>query len=105
VDLALKRPHQFAFMFIEPREGARTFPGDFSVGRSRLFGLLTGIIDTGIAAGALAPADSWKVGLTLTANLYGLAALYQGGRIALDDKGFRDLCHDSLERLLNGILA
>src|SRR5687768_5028448 len=38
VDLALDRPRQFAFMFIEPREGARVFPGDFSGGRSRLFG-------------------------------------------------------------------
>lgn len=105
VDLALDHPRQFAFMFIEPRQGARVFPGDFSVGRSRLFSLLTAIIDTGIANGTLEGADPWKIGLTLTANLYGLTALYQGGRIALDDQGFRDLCHDSLERLLNGITA
>jgi AcrR family transcriptional regulator len=105
VDLALERPRQFAFMFIEPREGARAFPDDFSGGRSRLFGLLTGIIDAGIANGTLAETDSWKVGLALTANVYGLVALHQGGRIALTDKDFRDLCHDSLERLLNGILA
>ncbi|MEV3935760.1 TetR/AcrR family transcriptional regulator [Glycomyces sp. NPDC049804] len=105
VDLALDHPRQFAFMFIEPRDGARTFPADFSGGRSRLFGLLTGIVDAGIANGTLAPTDSWKVGLTLTANVYGLVALHQGGRIALSDEDFRELCHDSLERLLNGILA
>ncbi|GAB4000754.1 hypothetical protein GCM10029992_33820 [Glycomyces albus] len=105
VDLALDRPRQFAFMFLEPREGARVFPSDFSGGRSRLFALLTGIVDDGIARGVLAPTDSWKVGLTLTAIVYGLVTLYQGGRFALSDEEFRDLCHESLERLLNGILA
>jgi AcrR family transcriptional regulator len=105
VDLALDRPHQFAFMFIEPREGARVYPADFSTGRSRLFGLLTGIIETGIAKGDLAEAEPWKLGLALTSGVYGLVALYQGGRIALTDTEFRGLCHDTLERLLNGILA
>ncbi|MEU5871183.1 TetR/AcrR family transcriptional regulator [Glycomyces sp. NPDC047369] len=105
VDLALDRPHQFAFMFIEPREGARVYPADFSSGRSRLFGLLTGIIESGLAKGDLAPAEPWALGLAVTSGLYGLVALYQGGRIAPDPGQFRALCHDTLERLLHGILA
>jgi AcrR family transcriptional regulator len=105
VDLALARPRQFAFMFLERRDSARAFPADFRSGRSKVFGLLTGIIDTGIANGTLREADSWNVGLTFTATLYGLVELHQGGRIALSDNDFRALCHDSLERLLHGILA
>ncbi len=105
VDLALAQPHRFAFMFLERREGARVFPADFSGGRSKVFTLITGIIDNGIANGTLREADSWKVGLTLTATLHGLVELHQGGRIALSDNDFRTLCHDSLQRLLHGILA
>jgi len=105
VDLALARPHQFAFMFLEPREGARVFPADFSSGRSRVFTLLTGIIDTGLASGVLREDHPWKVGLTVTATLYGLVELHRGGRFDLSDTDFRALCHDSLERLLHGILA
>lgn len=105
VDLSLEAPHRFAFMFLEKRAETRTFPNDFEAGRSRLFSLVTAVIDDGIAAGVLKEQPSWKIALTLTATVYGLVGLHQGGRIALSDEEFRALCHDSLERLLNGITA
>ncbi|MEU6857653.1 TetR/AcrR family transcriptional regulator [Glycomyces sp. NPDC046736] len=101
--LALDRPGQFSFMFLEPRPGARDFPDDVDSGRSRIFALMTGPIDDGIAKGLFAPSESWKIGLSLTANVYGLVTLLQAGRFALSNDQFRALCHDSLDMLLTGI--
>lgn len=105
VDLALARPHRFAFMFLERREDARVFPADFHAGRSRTFGLLTRIVEDGMSSGVLRPGSPWKTGLTITATVYGLVQLRQGGRVDLPDAEFRALCHDSLEGILNGITA
>ncbi|THV31421.1 TetR/AcrR family transcriptional regulator [Glycomyces paridis] len=131
LDLAFERPHQFALMFLEPRERARAFPADFdstsepvtsepaasepaasepvtsepASGRSKTFALLTDLIADGIAAGTLRPGPPWAVGLSVTASLYGLVQLRRGGRIDLPDDAFRALCHHDLERTLDGIAA
>jgi hypothetical protein len=43
--------------------------------------------------------------LTVAALLYGFVQLYHGGRIGLDEDGFRTLCHSAIRRLFDGITA
>ena len=103
LDFALARPWLYRQMFIERREGARRFPDDFVAGRSPTGNLLAAIVDDGMRAGTLRPDDVWATAITVAAQVHGLVALYQCGRMGMAEAEFRDLCRASVRRLLNGI--
>lgn len=103
LDFALDRPHLYRYLFIDPRPGARRYPADLADGRSPTLDILIGVLRAGMRDGVLVPSDPVETALTLAAQLHGLVALYQGGRIGLSADGFRALCHDSLRRIFDGI--
>lgn len=103
VDVALDSPGLFGFLFIEARQGARRFPEDFTAGASPTFDLLTAYVDRAVAAGRLRPTENWRIALAYTAIIHGLSQMYIGGRINLSGADFRQLCHDTMELLVNGI--
>ncbi len=105
LDFALARPRLYEFMFTARRAGARHYPDDFRAGRSPTASLLMQVLQRGLAAGQLLPDDVWEVTLTCSTQLHGLIQLYHGGRIALSEADFRDLCHRCMTRLVEGIGA
>lgn len=103
VDVALKSPGLFTFLFIEKRQGARRFPDDFSAdSTSPTFDLLTGYLDAAVADGRIRPIEPWRIALAHTALVHGLSQLYLGGRVNLSPDEFRRVCHETTELLVNG---
>lgn len=102
LDFALGQPHLYDFLFTEVRHEARQLQ-DMRAGRSPTLNLVAESVGDGIRQGLLREDDVWEVTLTLVALLHGLVALHRGGRIGLPDKEFRMLCHDAVERVLNGL--
>jgi len=103
VDYALKRPRVFAYIFAEPRPGARVFPEDFRARRSPSLNPVADLITQGIESGMLRREDVWELALEMWAHVHGYVALYQGGRIALDEEEFRGLIRRSVRRLIRGL--
>lgn len=105
LDFALGSPHLYTFLMTERRERARRFPEDFEGGGSPAFAHVVAIIEEGMAAGLLRQDQPLEVALVLTSSTQGLVQLYLGGRIGLDEAGFRQLCERNARRLLDGIRA
>lgn len=103
LDFALREPRLHAFLFTEPRAGARRFPTDFAGASSPTLAVLTGLLDAGVAAGRLREHPRMERALLIAAQLHGLVQLYHGGRIALPEPRLRALCHQGIEELLDGI--
>lgn len=102
LDFALTEPRIYTFLFTEQRPGAREF-GELRAGNSPTFNLVVKAVEAQMRTGRLRDDDPWLVGLTITAHLHGLIGLHLGGRIGMPDGEFRGLCHQSLERILNGL--
>ncbi|GHJ48938.1 TetR family transcriptional regulator [Catellatospora sp. TT07R-123] len=105
LDFALREPKLYAFLFGERRDDARMFPEDFRARRSPTLNLLVEQLTAGIEGGVFRDDDVWEVAITVAALLHGFVELYHGGRIGLDEPGFRALCHAALERMFDGIKA
>lgn len=106
LDFALGRPHLYAFLIIEPREGVRQFPQGYLPGTgSPLFGPVVEAVEQGQREGVLREGDPLEITLALTMGSLGLIALYLGGRIGLPEQEFRALVHRTIERVFDGVRA
>jgi AcrR family transcriptional regulator len=105
IDFALHHPHLYHYMFLEQRINARRFPDDFGDGQSPTIALIISALERGMEKGSFRKDNPVLTALTVAAQLQGLIALYQSGRIGLSEEGFRELCHDCCTRLLNGLKA
>jgi len=105
LDFALENPQLFELMFLRRRTGARRFPEDFRAGLSPTANVMDAAIEEGMRRGLLRDDDAWEITFEMGALLQGLLMLYLGGRISGTDGDFRALCHRSLRRYLDGILA
>jgi len=103
IDFALARPRLYSYRFTERRDRARRFPDDFIDGQSPTLNVVVADLEDGMSRGVFRRDDPWATAFTVAAQLHGLIALYLGGRIAMAEPAFRDLCHDCLRRLLHGI--
>lgn len=98
---ALDHPRIFELMFLQRREGARTFPGDFKAQRSPTANLSVKLLQEAMDAGCLRADDPWEIAFETGAFWPGV--LHLGGRTAMSREEFRALCHRSFRRYLNGI--
>ncbi len=105
LDFALREPKLYAFLFGERRKDARMFPEDFRARRSPTLNLMAEQLAAGMDDGVFRRDDVWEVAITVAALLHGFVQLYLGGRIGMDENGFRQLCHSALERMFDGISA
>lgn len=103
LDFALKKPRLFELMFLERREGARQFPGDFRAGRSPTARFAVAAFEAGMKQGIFRRDDVWEIVFETGAMLQGLVMLYLGGRVGAPPEEFRALCHRAFRRYLNGI--
>ncbi|MEV4887807.1 TetR/AcrR family transcriptional regulator [Nonomuraea sp. NPDC055795] len=102
LDFALGRPHLYTFLMTDRRERARRFPEDFEGGVPP-FGLLVELVKEGMRERVLRQDDPLEVTLALTASVQGLVQLYLGGRIGLEEDGFRELCRRTVRRTFDGV--
>ncbi|MEV0621756.1 TetR/AcrR family transcriptional regulator [Nonomuraea sp. NPDC050404] len=102
LDFALGRPHLYTFLMTDHRERARRFPGDFETGGSPFRNLVV-LVEEGMREGILREDDPLEVTMALTSAVQGLVQLYLGGRIDLEEDGFRALCERTVRRTLDGV--
>ncbi|MEV0145676.1 MULTISPECIES: TetR/AcrR family transcriptional regulator [unclassified Nonomuraea] len=103
LDFGLGRPHLYRFLMTDRRERARRFPDDFQGGASPVFTMLVVLVEDGMREGVVRKDHPLEVTLTLTSSVQGLLQLYLGGRIGLDEDGFRRLCERTARRIFDGI--
>lgn len=105
LDYALAHPRLFELMFLKPREGARTFPGDFKMGRSPTANLTVKLLQQGMDSGYFRADDAWEIAFETGALWQGLIILYFGGRMGMSRDEFRSFCRRSFRRYMHGIRA
>ena len=103
LDFALEKPRLFELMFLQRREGARQFPGDFRAGRSPTAKFSAEAIEAGMKEGIFRKDDVWEIAFETGALLQGLVMLYVGGRVAMAEDEFRGLVHRAFRRYFYGI--
>jgi len=103
LDHAFENPRLFELMFLAKREGARQYPEDFKARRSPTANVLADVIARAMETGYLRKDDIWEIVFEMGALMQGLIMLYLGGRMAMPEDEFRDFCHRSFGRYLNGI--
>jgi AcrR family transcriptional regulator len=103
LDSALRFPNLYRLMFLDPREGARQYPGDFAAGRSPTFNPTVRVLEEAMQAGELRRDDPVEIAFELSAISHGLIVLYLGGRVGLSAKKFRQLYQRSFRRYLHGL--
>lgn len=104
VDFALAQPRLYAYMFVERRDQARTFPDDFAARKSPTLNLVADSIALGIEQRLFRPElDLWETALLFAALLHGLLQLHHGARIGMPDAAFRSLCLRLGERIIHEI--
>lgn len=97
VDFALAHPYLYRAMFLEPRTKARRFPNDFTGSNtSPTYTIVLDIVTRGVKSGVLVRLEPAQIALGLGAQVQGLIALYQGGRLASSADEFRHLCRKSI---------
>ena len=103
LNLALDRPHLYAFLFTERREGARQYPADMRAGLSPTLNVLVEGLRAARQREDLSYVDEWETAMIIAAQLHGLVQLRHGGRINLDEVEFRQLCVRAVGVILNGL--
>jgi AcrR family transcriptional regulator len=103
LDFALEKPRLFELMFLERREGARKFPGDFRAGRSPTARFAAAALEAGMKQNIFRRDDVWEITFETGAMLQGLVMLYLGGRVGTSADEFRALCHRAFRRYIDGI--
>jgi len=105
IDYAFQNPRVFDYLYSHPRPGARQFPKDFRERQSPTMNRTVDELTSAIKSGVLRKDDIWELGMMIWALIHGYVALYRAGRIGLDEKQFRALCHRALRRLFHGLKA
>jgi AcrR family transcriptional regulator len=103
VDFALEKPRLFELMFLERRQGARPFPGDFRAGLSPTANVAAAALEAGIEQGVFRQDDIWEITFETGAMLQGLVMLHVSGRIGGSEEEFRKQCQRAIRRYINGI--
>jgi AcrR family transcriptional regulator len=103
LDYGFARPRLFDYVFCQPRKNARRFPDDFRARQSPTLNLVADILAEGMDRKEFRKDDEWEVALEVWAHIHGYLVLFRAGRFTLPEKQFRQLCHRSLRRLLNGL--
>jgi AcrR family transcriptional regulator len=103
VDYAFKRPHLFAFIFLQDRPDVRRFPADFGPRRATILNRVVETVAEAMLEGSLRKDDFWEVALDLWAFVHGHLAVYRADRLAYTEAEFRSVFRRSLKRLLNGL--
>jgi AcrR family transcriptional regulator len=101
LDVALHEPHLYKYVFTEPRPDARVLPG--MAGESPTLRVVAETLAEGMADGTFREADPGRLTLTIVGLVQGLILLWHAGRIGLPEEGFRQLCHDGVNDVLNGL--
>jgi AcrR family transcriptional regulator len=102
---ALAKPHRFELMFTSRRSAARRFPDDFRMRRSPTANLIADALGADRRRGRHVHGDVWDTALTLAALGHGLILLHAGGRIGLDEPGFRRLFRRQMTKVLDALGA
>jgi AcrR family transcriptional regulator len=105
LEFALRQPWLYAFLFTEVRANARRYPDDFRQGESPTLSVVVDLLNEGVRRRLFREHDAQEQALIIAAVLHGLVQLYHGRRIALDEAGFKALCHTAVRRVLDGIKA
>lgn len=105
LDFALGMRNLYMFLVAERWDGARQFPEDFIEGGSPAFAPAFRAVKDAMRANVLREDDPLEVTLAVTTPVLGLVQQYHGGRIALGEQDFRDLCKRTVGRVLNGLKA
>lgn len=103
LDFAFENPRLFELMFLQRREGARQFPQDFKARKSPTANILADLLRRGMDNGYLREDDCWEITFEMGALLQGLMMLFLRGRVGMSRSRFRQYCHRSFWRYLNGI--
>jgi AcrR family transcriptional regulator len=103
LDHALENPRLFELMFLAPRQGARQYPRDFKAGQSPTANLMAALLQEGMEAKYFREDDVWEIVFEMGALMQGLIMLYVGGRMDMSAARFREYCHRSFRRYMNGI--
>jgi AcrR family transcriptional regulator len=103
LDHAFKSPRLFELMFLEPRAGARRYPGDFKSRKSPTATVMADMIAEGMASGKLKQDDHWEITFEMGALSHGLITLYLGGRVDMTPAAFRAFYRRSFRRYFDGI--
>jgi AcrR family transcriptional regulator len=103
LDFALEKPRLFELMFLQRREGARQFPGDFRAGRSPTAKFCAAALEAGMKKGVFRKDDVWAITFEIGAMLQGLVMLFVGRRVGASEAEFRMLFHRAMGRYVNGI--
>jgi len=101
IDFYLEHPHIYQLMFIEPQVHARNLSENSNLSESPTFSIVVACIQQGIAAGELQGSNAQEIALALAGQVHGLAALRQGGRLAMPPDKFRKFCQNALIRVIN----
>lgn len=105
LDYALGRPRLFDYVFVQPRAGARQFPGDFRARRSPTLNVVADVVLDAMKDGFLRKDDVWEVAFALWAHVHGYVVMYRAGRFEGSEKQFRSLVRRSMRRFLRGLAA
>lgn len=105
LDHAFDSPRLFELMFLTKREGARQYPEDFRARRSPTANVFADVIAKAMETEYFRKDDVWEIVFETGALMQGLIMLYLGGRVAMSSSEFRDFCHRSFGRYLNGVLT
>jgi AcrR family transcriptional regulator len=105
VDLAVRQPHLYDFLFLLPRRRGRRYPRDFRDRDSPTFTLVYDAVSSGPIASGVTDDDVWEVVFSAVAQVQGLIQLLRGGRIELPDPEFRALCHRAVLRIVHVLYA
>lgn len=100
VDFYLLHPNLYQTMFIDPRNNARRLSADTG-SDSPTFSIIVENVQKGIAEGTLQGNSAPEIALALAAQLHGLIALRQGGRLSMSEPQFRSFCKQALIHALS----
>ena len=98
-EFALSDPHRFDAAFLLPAPRARTFPGDFEAGRSRVINCVLARIEKAQTQGLLSDESPLQLTLLMSALAQGLVSMHRAGRFGSDEQ-FRASYHVAMDRLL-----
>jgi AcrR family transcriptional regulator len=104
-EFALDEPEFFDACFVLRTSVERLYPADFVAGKSPVVSLVVKRIEEAQAQGQLAQGDALEAGMSLWAQVHGLAMLHRSGRFAMKRKDYIALCTRCIDHVLAGIGA